>query len=131
MTPASTTGIVVGILIGGGLAVIALARALITQLRMPPAERKDTARMIAAYCHSPSECEPPCAVHAPSAHKMADWPLSYDPLGDLFERRCPHGIWHPDPDSIARVRARVGDDDAWGASVHSCDGCCGTSTRSR
>lgn len=39
---------------------------------------------------------------------------------NLMERVCPHGVGHPDPDSLewlSRIGAR---DDG----VHACDGCC-------
>jgi len=38
----------------------------------------------------------------------------------LFERQCPHGIGHPDPDDVA-YRLSIGDDYA---GTHGCDGCC-------
>ena len=39
---------------------------------------------------------------------------------NLMERVCPHGIGHPDPDSLEWLgRIGVPDD-----GVHVCDGCC-------
>jgi hypothetical protein len=39
---------------------------------------------------------------------------------NLMERVCPHGIGHPDPDSMEWLhRIGVPDD-----GVHACDGCC-------
>lgn len=37
-----------------------------------------------------------------------------------MERICPHGVGHPDPDSLAYLDA-VG---VKGAGIHGCDGCC-------
>jgi hypothetical protein len=56
---------------------------------------------------------------------MSDWPM-FTRASRLIERVCPHGVGHPDPDSLGyfervlsvdRVRfLRLGD--------HGCDGCC-------
>ena len=40
----------------------------------------------------------------------------------LLERRCPHGVSHPDPDSVVWLSSVYSN--AWG--VHDCDGCCAT-----
>lgn len=61
-----------------------------------------------------------CVVHNPSAHHMRFWRLLWrDDLG-LFERICPHGVGHPDPDQFEfwAETGRSGD------GVHGCDGCC-------
>lgn len=84
-----------------------------------------------------------CCIHNPSDHHMNAWPLQLKMSGQM-ERTCPHGIGHPDPDSIAyfnRVEAnrlqRSGPDEyprgfyeqqadenlGW-RGVHGCDGCC-------
>lgn len=42
---------------------------------------------------------------------MLEWPLNWRGDRGLIERRCPHGIGHPDPDTV-------------GDTVHGCDGCC-------
>lgn len=60
-----------------------------------------------------------CVVHNPSTHHMSRWPLWLREIG-LFERLCPHGIGHPDPDSLAFFQAMMMDEYA----VHGCDGCC-------
>lgn len=64
-----------------------------------------------------------CAIHNPSDHVMKDMPMVL--REDSFkyampERVCPHGIGHPDPDSVAWY-AQQG---THGMGVHGCDGCC-------
>ena len=52
---------------------------------------------------------------------MSTWPTVRREFG-LIERKCPHGIGHPDPDSVAAMEAK-----GWkGYDVRSCDGCCYT-----
>jgi hypothetical protein len=74
--------------------------------------------------HAKEDCDgPPCCFHSPSLHPMieekmilrTDWGVP------LIERLCPHGIGHPDPDSVAWLKKKTGDD-SW--SIHGCDGCC-------
>ena len=100
--------------------------------------------------HSPMQCDgEACVVHNPSDHHMNKWPIVYrmdravempstvieatgtnstavvlGPVFVLAERTCPHGIGHPDPDSIAYARRQAGDDFANAESVHGCDMCC-------
>jgi hypothetical protein len=66
-----------------------------------------------------------CAIHHPSDHHMRTWPLVYRAdRSPLIERLCPHGVGHPDPDSLDYLAdADPTDRGAWG--VHGCDGCCG------
>ena len=52
---------------------------------------------------------------------MSTWPKVRRESG-LIERKCPHGIGHPDPDSVAAMEATG----RKGYDVHSCDGCCYT-----
>jgi hypothetical protein len=59
-----------------------------------------------------------CVFHAPSVHHMRNWPLHLRETG-LIERLCPHGIGHPDPDSLAYFLESDLD-----YSRHGCDGCC-------
>jgi len=61
-----------------------------------------------------------CAIHRPSDHHMVSWVLHLRETG-LVERICPHGIGHPDPDSVAYFNRR-GEGAYLG--VHGCDGCC-------
>lgn len=87
--------------------------------------------------HSAQTCEgEACVIHNPSDHHMADWPMirRYDHSPPLIERRCPHGIGHPDPDSGAWAERAVANDDElrWQSErsdgtyvwIHGCDGCC-------
>lgn len=61
-----------------------------------------------------------CVLHNPSTHHMRFWSLGWRDDTGVFERRCAHGIGHPDPDQF-EYWERVGQD--W-KSVHGCDGCC-------
>jgi hypothetical protein len=54
----------------------------------------------------------PCCIHNPSDHHMRDWPQMWRDDRGMMERRCQHGIGHPDPD------------DPFSDTVHGCDGCC-------
>lgn len=72
-----------------------------------------------------------CCIHNPSNHPMRDFPQVWReaiPIVDLkpshMERICPHGIGHPDPDSLAYLRRTGREDLARHLSVHGCDGCC-------
>lgn len=92
-----------------------------------------------------------CVIHNPSDHHMRAWTLNWRDDRRLFERICPHGIGHPDPDQfefwnrmaaqqtieIAKWMTRQDPDkltkmaswempgNPWeGMSVHGCDGCC-------
>lgn len=55
-----------------------------------------------------------CVVHNPSEHHLRDWPLYWRNDRKIFERICPHGVGHPDPDDVAYT----------GDGVHGCDHCC-------
>ena len=67
----------------------------------------------AVRTHHRDDCQGrPCAVHHPSAHRMAGWPQVFRADRRITERTCPHGVGHPDPDDPAAGR------------VHGCDGCC-------
>ena len=67
-----------------------------------------------------------CALHNPSRHPLASAPLRWRSDIQILERVCPHGIGHPDPDSMDSVNALYGEMTAGTFSVHSCDGCCGS-----
>ena len=67
--------------------------------------------------HMRDDCTPPCPLHQPSDHTMVDLPLSWRADRGIFERVCPHGVGHPDPDSLTRM----GD---LADGLHGCDGCC-------
>lgn len=71
--------------------------------------------------HAKADCDNyPCPFHAPSLHSMVEEPMILRETG-LIERACPHGIGHPDPDSVAWFKRRGLE----GYGVHGCDGCCG------
>src|ERR1035437_3597591 len=55
-----------------------------------------------AQCRASRKAGAPahCVLHNPSNHKMRTWPMVLRSSG-LIERKCPHGIGHPDPDSAA------------------------------
>lgn len=75
------------------------------------------------HIHPKSACKGhPCVFHNPSDHKMKDWPkvLRLDWGPPFVERQCPHGIGHPDPDSLAYLKSQGHES----MDVHGCDGCC-------
>jgi len=77
--------------------------------------------------HDPKACAgQACCIHNPSEHHMREWPLELR-ASTLMERICPHGIGHPDPDSLAYFN-RIGEDDF---GVHGCDGCCSKDPKKR
>lgn len=77
-------------------------------------------RIRAVVIHSRDKCAgQACCIHNPSDHHMRDWTIILRE-STLVERRCPHGIGHPDPDSLAYFE-RIGVE---GMGVHGCDGCC-------
>lgn len=63
--------------------------------------------------HADDVCELPCPIHGPGEHHMVTWPLHWRDDRRIFERICPHGVGHPDPDSTPE-----------GEDIHGCDGCC-------
>ena len=73
--------------------------------------------------HPVAACESRvCVLHNPSEHNMRDFHMLYREDKGLMERICPHGIGHPDPDSLAYFNS-VGLESM---RVHGCDGCCST-----
>lgn len=71
--------------------------------------------------HLPDKCNGEwCVVHNPSPHHMRGWRLNWRDDTGIMERLCPHGVGHPDPDSVA-FHERIGQ--SWAGS-HGCDGCC-------
>ena len=75
-------------------------------------------------CHGPY-----CCIHKPSDHPLNNRPLIWrddSPL-PFMERKCVHGIGHPDPDSLAYLRWAIRPQYAEmveGLEIHGCDGCC-------
>lgn len=68
----------------------------------------------------------PCCVHDPSDHHMRDWPLTFDmERAALGVRTCPHGLTHPDPDSIAYFYGTaLHPNQLARLLLHACDDCC-------
>lgn len=81
----------------------------------------DNPRVQLANIHDPHLClGRGCSIHHPSDHHMKDWPMVWRPSKHLFERQCPCGVGHPDPDDVA-WHASQGRD--W-VGIHACCGCC-------
>lgn len=77
--------------------------------------------------HDENACIGPfCTVHNPSDHPLRDAPLQWRADRGLMERRCGHGVGHPDPDDLAFKRLIMTESDfaARGFELHGCDGCC-------
>jgi hypothetical protein len=66
---------------------------------------------------------------------MVDWPVTFrmDLRPVMVERLCPHGVGHPDPDSLRWVTSQVfllpenevQHEELYNTlGIHSCDGCC-------
>jgi hypothetical protein len=90
-----------------------ILRALIAEMNVPLGPENG------GY-HTPDRCfGTHCPFHGPSAHKMVEWPIIIRSSA-LVERRCEHGVGHPDPDSVAYFERN----DWHGYGVHGCDGCC-------
>ncbi len=76
--------------------------------------------------HSSNVCAPtryPCCVHKPSDHGLRDAPLIWRSDRGLMERRCPHGVDHPDPDDLAYKR-RTMRPEAYHNRAYGIHGCC-------
>lgn len=78
------------------------------------------ASFIMNHVHDAETCTGPCVLHNPSQHSMSDFDLVLRASG-LMERICPHGVGHPDPDSLAYFM-RLDPDCELG--THGCEGCC-------
>lgn len=65
-----------------------------------------------------------CVIHSPSHHNMVEWPTLWRADRRIFERICPHGVGHPDPDDMEFIRRSCGRGRAYAESIHGCDGCC-------
>lgn len=81
-----------------------------------------TSWMTLVGVHSKKECKHRrCTIHNQSKHHMRFWQLLWRSDRGIFERICPHGIGHPDPDQFDYWKETA--QEAQG--VHGCDGCCG------
>lgn len=74
-----------------------------------------------AFVHRLERCDMTgrCAMHSPSDHNMRALPMLLRET-TLIERTCPHGVGHPDPDSLAYFMSN----DQHYMAVHGCDECC-------
>lgn len=66
-----------------------------------------------------------CVIHRPSLHRLTGSPQVLRSSA-LIEDQCPHGVGHPNPDSVAYLNW-ASDETHWG--IHGCDGCCGTAPK--
>lgn len=80
-----------------------------------PKQHRDDFGQLFVVTHTKSECEPPCPIHAPSKHLMANFKQRWKKDGSSIERVCDHGLGHPDPDDKVYKNKSV---------AHLCDGCC-------
>jgi hypothetical protein len=88
-------------------------------------ERFDLGNGKFIWAHPKEKCQSEhCTIHNPSNHKMKDWPLNWRTDRYMMERVCTHGIGHPDPDHMAFIRDKRGDEYANVEGIHGCDGCC-------
>ncbi len=62
----------------------------------------------------------PCIIHNPTDHHMRHFKLHWREDRRIFERICPHGVGHPDPDQWFFWRKT---NQEW-QGRHGCDGCC-------
>lgn len=77
------------------------------------------------WVHSAKSCDGArCVVHCPSDHGMRDYPTHFRADRGFMERVCPHGVGHPDPDSMDFVMRTRGVAEMIQESTHGCDGCC-------
>lgn len=71
--------------------------------------------------HSEEQCAGrTCVVHNPTRHHMSTWPQIWRWDRGIVERRCLHGIGHPDPDQFEYWKETG---QKW-QGIHGCDGCC-------
>jgi hypothetical protein len=68
--------------------------------------------------HPVTECKDRrCVIHSPSKQS---WSQHWRDDRGIFERICPHGVGHPDPDQFDYWN----ETDRMYEAVHGCDGCC-------
>jgi hypothetical protein len=80
------------------------------------------------HSYGPDCAEHGCPIHHPSEHSLDDLPLSTRSDTPVMERICPHGVGHPDPDSMAWL-LRMDPQKNEGIGIHGCDGCCSDEAR--
>lgn len=75
--------------------------------------------------HRKRNCEGrPCVIHNPSNHVMRSFPLHWRSDRYMFERICPCGVGHPDPDHMWWYESVYGKENARIEAIHGCCGCC-------
>jgi hypothetical protein len=81
----------------------------------------EDASIVLHNVHSIQSClGRPCVIHNPSDHHMRSWMLIWRNDRPIFERICPHGIGHPDPDQFDYWQTSK----QWFMGTHGCDFCC-------
>lgn len=80
--------------------------------------------------HSLEQCDGRdygCCIHNPSDHPLNTAPMHHRVRGGILftERICPHGIGHPDPDSMTFLEQNMSRFNRDVEEIHGCDGCCG------
>lgn len=97
-------------------------------------------RQVLTNVHPREMCEGhPCCIHAPSAHPLVNAPTHWSmghgwiddddgvdfwQRGEIMQRICPHGVFHPDPDDLTFIRETKGEEAAERLAEHECCGCC-------
>lgn len=123
------------------LVALVMMRGLMHVAEQAPSQGETTtdADGVAFMHHANGQCDGAhCPLHSPSEHHMKGWPVVFDrDRKPLISRRCPHGLDHPDPDSLAYILGLHADDprlatltpDEWTGlratwERHHCDACC-------
>ena len=55
---------------------------------------------------------------------MITWMLHWRDDTNILERICPHGIGHPDPDTVTFLKVKFEERGKVYTDAHGCDGCC-------
>lgn len=100
----------------------AVWRTLLTAAFRKPMEPVTLSSGQRILTHTKESCIGPCPIHSPSNHHMVEWKLCWRDDTKIFERMCPHGIGHPDPDTVTFVKKTRGSDLA--ITSHGCENCC-------
>lgn len=69
------------------------------------------------------DCADGCMIHHPTAGDIANvehWPYHWRDDKGVMERKCPHGIGHPDIDDANYQNRNFREH----LNIHGCDGCC-------
>lgn len=87
---------------------------------MNPDLKRDGLVLHRVHHHDACSHRSSCVIHNPSDHSMREFPLHWRGDRGIFERICPHGTGHPDPDQSEFWKET---DQEW-QEIHGCDGCC-------